>query len=172
MGTNGSSGRALGVSDDGTIIVGWFSGDSTRAFRWSETTGMVDLGVVPGTQSSGALAISGDGSMIFGSSSLPNSVEPFVWTLESGMRHLVDVLTEEYGVGEAIEGWQLGRIILVSNDGRYIVGEGTAPDNGTGTWLVDLGFAPVPEPAAFGLAASIALILMCWRQRGTAKRTL
>ena len=35
---------------------------------------------------------------------------------------------------------------------------------GTGTWLVDLGFAPVPEPAAFGLAASIALILICWRQ--------
>ena len=89
----------------------------------------------------------------------------------SGMRHLVDVLTEEYGVGAAIEGWQLGRITAVSNGGLYIVGEGTSPDNGPATWLVDLGFAPVPEPAAFGLAASIALILMCWRQRHTSKRT-
>ena len=43
---------------------------------------MVDLGVVPGTHSSIALAISGDGSMIFGTTgnSLPESAQPFVWT--------------------------------------------------------------------------------------------
>ena len=55
------------------------------------------------------------------------------------MKLLVDVLTNEYGIGDDIAGWDLGSITALSRDGRYIAGFGTAPNNRQGYWLVDLG---------------------------------
>ena len=56
------------TSDDGTVIVGlaWNGCTIARAFRWQESTGMVDLGsTVPG-RSSRANGVSGDGRMVVG----------------------------------------------------------------------------------------------------------
>ena len=64
-----------GVSDDGTVAAGtsYITGGA-KAFRWTEATGMVSLGALPGRKDSAvgggyaAGAISGDGSTIVGSS--------------------------------------------------------------------------------------------------------
>jgi probable HAF family extracellular repeat protein len=59
---------ATGTSRDGSVVVGFaYNGCTmTRAFRWQESTGMVDLGSsVPG-QYSQALAVSGDGTLVVG----------------------------------------------------------------------------------------------------------
>jgi probable HAF family extracellular repeat protein len=56
------------TSDDGTVIVGlaWNGCNVARAFRWEESTGMVDLGTLTPGQSTRANGISGDGRVIVG----------------------------------------------------------------------------------------------------------
>jgi probable HAF family extracellular repeat protein len=59
---------SYGVNGDGTVVVGlaWNGCTIARAFRWEESTGMVDLGsTVPG-RSSRANAVSGDGNIVVG----------------------------------------------------------------------------------------------------------
>ena len=56
------------TSDDGKVIVGlaWNGCNFARAFRWEESTGMVDLGSTVAGQSSRANGISGDGRIVVG----------------------------------------------------------------------------------------------------------
>lgn len=60
---------ALGVSGDGTVIVGnsGSQGDG-RAFRWTQADGMKALPSLPGSTFDGVYGISSDGSIIAGSS--------------------------------------------------------------------------------------------------------
>jgi len=55
-------------SDDGKVIVGlaWNGCSFARAFRWEESTGMVDLGTLTQGLSTRANGISGDGRVIVG----------------------------------------------------------------------------------------------------------
>lgn len=56
------------TSDDGKVIVGlaWNGCNFARAFRWQESTGMVDLGSTVAGRSSRANGISGDGRVVVG----------------------------------------------------------------------------------------------------------
>ena len=56
------------TSADGKVIVGlaWNGCNFARAFRWQETTGMVDLGSTVAGRSSRANGVSGDGRVIVG----------------------------------------------------------------------------------------------------------
>jgi probable HAF family extracellular repeat protein len=56
------------TSDDGTVIVGlaWNGCNFARAFRWEESTGMVDLGTTVAGRSSRANGVSGDGRVVVG----------------------------------------------------------------------------------------------------------
>lgn len=56
------------TSDDGKVIVGlaWNGCTIARAFRWEETTGMVDLGSTVAGRSSRANGVSGDGRVVIG----------------------------------------------------------------------------------------------------------
>ena len=58
---------ALGTSADGQVVVGlgWDGCALARAFRWEESTGMVNLGSLSG-QSTRANGISGDGRVVIG----------------------------------------------------------------------------------------------------------
>jgi uncharacterized membrane protein len=157
---------ANAVSGDGSIIAGTGIIQTedfrySEAFRWTEETGMVRLGDVPGGGPTFASAMSSDGSVIVGGAGLfALNSEPFVWTPGSGMQLLVDLLIDEYGIGDEIAGWNLGQITALSEDGRYIVGQGTDANNQRRDWLVDLGanFTPIPEPGTYGLIGAVGLL--------------
>jgi probable HAF family extracellular repeat protein len=80
------------VSPDGTIVVGYAkdgnSADYYRAFRWSQTSGMTNLGVLPGRNSSFANALSEDGSVIVGYSYDGQYSTAFRWTEAGGIQSL------------------------------------------------------------------------------------
>ncbi len=59
---------SFGASDDGRVIVGlgWDGCRFARAFRWEESTGMVDLGSTVPDRSSRANDVSGDGRVVIG----------------------------------------------------------------------------------------------------------
>jgi probable HAF family extracellular repeat protein len=75
---------AYGVSGTGDVVVG--QSQPGRAFRWSESTGMVDLGLLPGSFSSLARACSDDGSVVVGECFEPGvGTRAFRWTAATGM---------------------------------------------------------------------------------------
>lgn len=119
---------ATGVSADGKVIVGYsinqtfvIDNYSTngQAFRWTETTGLVGLGFLPGgnvnygQQGSYAAGVSADGSVIAGYSSKDGNVylEAFRWTQEGGMVGLGAVAGDNFSFAKGI-----------SADGKVIVG--------------------------------------------------
>ena len=158
------------VSADGGTIVG--SAAPGEAFRWTKDTGMQGLGFLPGGGWSTANGVSGDGLIVVGTSASPlgfESIEAFVWSPESGMQRLIEVLSEDYGLASQLAGWRLHDAFDGSANGRYIVGTGRNP-RGTGEgWIVDLQFTPVPEPSTYGVAAAALLgLVMVWQRRRAA----
>ena len=143
----GTSSVAYGVSADGKVIVGYGSdydpnvkGSGIRqAFRWTASDGMVGLGWLQGgiVNSSTALAVSADGSIIVGGSSSANGSEAFRWTATDGMT----------GLGLP-SGASFGRATGVSADNSTIIGHnGFSNHNRAFRWtaaegMTDLGFLP------------------------------
>jgi uncharacterized membrane protein len=169
--------EAFSVSADGSTIVGRTGTSSTsgagflEAFRWTESGGMVGLGDLQGYGlNSFAIGVSGDGSVIVGSSEAyfcaPGCVngdpeyEAFYWTEGGGMMRLVDLLIA-LGV-DALDGWTLATARGVSYDGNIIVGDGINPFGDTEAWMVNL--TTVPVPGAVWLFGS-ALVLLGWMRR-------
>lgn len=127
----GGSG-AIAVSANGSVIVGSAVGDSVgnhHAFRWTQATGMQDLGTLPGGFYSNATAISADGTIIAGgSNNAPNNTGPvfaFRWTQATGMQKLSDLLAAR-GISPGA-GVVLGGAAAMSADGKITVGNLTGP---------------------------------------------
>jgi len=107
----GSFSRATGVSSDAGVIVGY---SNARAFRWTEATGMVNLGVPNGSTSSQALAVSADGTAIVGYGNSASGNEAFL--------HAGGVMT---GLGD-LPGAKLdSKALGVSPEGSVVVGYAT-----------------------------------------------
>ncbi len=72
---------AEGINDSGAVTGSGATKDGTfHAFRWSSTNGIVDLGVLPGFESSGGYRIGDDGTVIGRSYTLfPASQRATVW---------------------------------------------------------------------------------------------
>ena len=107
--------NALGVSADGSIIVGGGESDpiNSVSLRTSECCG-------------------------YGLSS-----KPFIWDEINGPRYLFDVLRNEYGLGDVLAGWKdVANIAGVSADGRTITGLGVNPDGNGEAWVAYLGTSP------------------------------
>ena len=95
---------AEALSGDGTTIVGYgresFFG--TRAIRWSQGSGIVNMGVLPGYIASIAYAVSQDGSVIAGrctdTTSTGQVFEAWRWTAAGGMQGLgwLPTLLQDY----------------------------------------------------------------------------
>jgi probable HAF family extracellular repeat protein len=151
LGDTTSSGGA--ISADGSTIVGTSgkpgicdeSGcapdDHAEAFRWT-AGGMQGLGfLAPGTYS-GALAVSGDGSVIVGGAygdfdgDLSLEFKPFIWDAVHGMRDLQQLLVKDYGIN--LTGWSSMSVTGISADGRAIVGNGTNPAGFAEGWIATL----------------------------------
>lgn len=143
----GTSSSANDVSADGTVIVGHGSdynpdvkGSGIRqAFRWTAAQGMVGLGWLPGgfLDSSTALAVSADGSVVVGGSSSANGSEAFRWTVAEGMK----------GLG-ILSGASFSRATGISGDGNTIIGHnGFSNHNRAFRWtaaegMIELGTLP------------------------------
>lgn len=157
----GANSIARGVSLDGSVVVGGSSSAlGIEAYRWT-SAGMVGLGDLPGGDVlSIAYATSGDGSIVVGEGNTGGPVsEAFVWDAANGMRSVRGLLIDEYGLAEALAGWQLAGAKGVSADGRRIVGTGYGPDGVEG-WIAILPWVPgeaqlsVPEPASWALVCT------------------
>jgi probable HAF family extracellular repeat protein len=151
---------ANGVSADGSVVVGisrifGTSGNAfgIEAFRWTQATGMVGLGDLPGgVFFSSANGVSGDGSVVVGRGDSANGSEAFIWNISQGMRSLREVLTNDYSLD--LTGWTLAEATAISADGLSIVGIGTNPNGNTEAWIarldgqIDPPNPSVPEPSA------------------------
>jgi len=162
---------AMAASGDGSVIVGGelvFVGGPgpmfvQRATRWTEATGMVNLGVLPGGLEPyyWPTDVSDDGSVVVGGTGIPRSQGAFIWTLAGGMRYLQDMLTGDYGL--SLTGWTLDEATGISGDGTTIVGYGSNPSGQSEAWIAHLepgGPAAIPEPTSMSLLALGALALL------------
>lgn len=114
-------GRALGISGDGSVVVGrFFSAYGFQAFRWTKATGVVGLGDFPGGgYESAARGASNDGSVIAGYGRSTNGYEASIWTEAGGME----------GLGDLPGGIFDSSASAISGDGKVIVG-GSESGNG------------------------------------------
>ena len=156
--------QAWAISADGEVIVGTgTSASGSEAFRWTAEGGMVGLGDLPGGSFlSQAFGVSGDGSVVVGTSNSatgpePYKSEPFVWTQETGMQRLVDVLLA--GGVDGLDDWKLLDARAISADGKWVVGAANNPDGYLEAYIANI--EPVPVPAAIWLFGS-ALGLLGW----------
>lgn len=110
----GHGSEALGVSADGSVVVGraTHSSGETRAFRWTAGGGMQDLGTLGGNLSE-AYGVSADGSTTVGySHNSTGQVRAFRWTAGGGMQNLGTLGGES-------------KALSVSGDGSVVVGYST-----------------------------------------------
>ncbi|MDR3498990.1 MAG: hypothetical protein P4L72_07165 [Parvibaculum sp.] len=133
VGAMGDS-TALGVSTDGSIIVGASqeAGGHGHATMWSGGTA-IDLGTIGGfVGDSYAYNVSGDGSTVVGVSELAGgAAHAFRWTDTTGMVDLGTLGNDDYSQAQA-----------ASADGKIIVGYsiGTTSVNGHGfIWTAEAG---------------------------------
>jgi len=114
--------NAMGVSADGSVIVGTLTYHDTQppnqayttAYRWTAAGGMQDI-VPLGGKNAQAWAVSADGSVVVGSSHSSNgSGHAFRWTQADGMQDLGVLLGGNSSVATA-----------VSADGGVVVGQST-----------------------------------------------
>ncbi len=112
--TPGSWGQSgSGISGDGSVVVGSTSIGGTKnvGFRWTQATGIQDLGNVPGSSSDGPIGISHNGSVIVGNYTAQNTDRTFRWTAATGMQPVPIV-----GAGDVVTTRGL------SGDGAVITG--------------------------------------------------
>jgi probable HAF family extracellular repeat protein len=132
----------FGANDDARVIVGlaWDGCAYARAFRWEESTGMVDLGTITGG-STRANSVSGDGRVVVGWDTHP-----------TGFRQGAKWVD---GKGELIRGPSgfVGEAFDANRDGSIIVGAHCDPQAVTGpasawTWTPSAGLRcfPVTRP--------------------------
>ena len=131
---------ALGTNRDGSVVVGNASNGCTlaHAFRWQESTGMVDLGsVVPGRNTQ-ALGVSGDGRVVVGG-------QDDATGYRQGARWVDG--REELFSGP---GGMVGRARAANHDGSIIVGGQCRPDQATDqsawVWTPSGGVQCLPAP--------------------------
>ena len=117
------------ISADGSTIAGFHSGTAgLEAFLWTEPTGIVGLGDLPGGASrSWAYGISGDGSIIVGGASGEDFVnEAMLWTEATGM----------LGLG-VLPGKTHAQAFGVSSDGSVVIGSSSIGSNDIEAFIWD-----------------------------------
>lgn len=143
------------VSADGSTVVGWLDRPSysRQAFRWTEAGGMQSLGTLPDYQSNQAVGVSADGNVITGNANDAFGNRAWIWTPETGMQDLLDVLAPVLPPNCLLVEAH------VSDDGQMLTGWGSI--NGQGmAWV-----ATIPEPSSgVFLLAVLALTVFARNQ--------
>jgi probable HAF family extracellular repeat protein len=110
----------FGASDDGKVIVGlaWDGCRIARAFRWEESSGMVDLGTTVTDRSTRANGVSGDGRVVIG------------WQEHTtGLRQGAKWVNTQQELILNSSGRIVGEARSANGDGSIIVGQGCDPFN-------------------------------------------
>ena len=114
-------GAVVATSDDGTVVAGgaWPEGATRpRAFRWTEATGMIDLGTLGGAYAA-AVGVSGDGRVVFGEADDESGRSRAVRWIDGGAADPLGALSDN----------GTGRATASSPDGRFIVGASVTDDS-------------------------------------------
>jgi WD40 repeat protein len=139
---------ARAISRDGKVIIGAGGGerpDSPQfAFRWTEAGNAVPLDCIPdATDNTRANAVSGDGSIVGGTSNVRGSgYRAVVWETSTGVHELQAALKRDYGLD--VSEWRLTEVRGITEDGRTFMGTGFAATDGdenifaVRTWVVTL----------------------------------
>lgn len=133
------AGEAIAVSSDGSQIVGQ-AADSTgngRAFYYSATGGLVDLGVLSGNSSDQSVATGvSDNGIVIGASINPFNwtSQPFVWSSKMGLHRLQATLVRNGAVIPS--GVTLTNVLAISADGSTLVGLWLDANFNQGPWIV------------------------------------
>jgi probable HAF family extracellular repeat protein len=129
-----------GTSRDGKVVVGiaWNGCGPAHAFRWEESTGMVDLGSsVPGRSSQG-MGVSGDGRVVVGGQDAATGYRQGARWVDGRE----EVFTGPGGV--------VGSTRAVNHDGSIIAGRQCRPDLATDQsawiWTASGGVQCLPAP--------------------------
>ncbi len=134
-------GEAIAVSSDGSQIVGQ-AADSTgngRAFYYTNSGGLTDLGVLTGNTTDQSVAIGvSDNGVVIGASINPFSwtSQPFIWSPKTGMRWLRAALVRNGAVLPS--GMVLSNVLAISADGSTIVGLWYDANFNQGAWIAHL----------------------------------
>ncbi len=151
------SGYANAVSSDGRVVVGASdqAAGFSAPFRWTQETGMIRIGPLPGGQVGGrANATNADGSIVVGlARSSIGDTEAFRWTSAAGMTGLGILGTgpDERRYSDAAD---------VSAEGSVIVGASTSPQGEQAfRWTAAaglVGLGDLPGGAFFSQAAAVS----------------
>jgi len=137
---------AAAISGDGTVVAGTLN---YEAYRWTAEEGMVMLGTIGPYTRSLAQGVSGDGHRVLGYvTGEDDPGEAFIWEEGKGMRLVKDILVNDFGFTDELDGWTLTRAWAVSEDGSTIVGRGYNPEG-----QMEAFRAVFPEPATLSLLA-------------------
>ena len=121
-------GQVEGINNSGSVIVGrGHPSNWGHAYRFTSWDGHVrDLGALERggdfEDTSVALAVSDDGTVVVGTSGYQPPTEAFIWTPETKMVKLSDYLTNNGVTGH--ETWTLVNANCVSPNGKIIAGTG------------------------------------------------
>ncbi len=162
----GSDLNPIAINADGSVVVGSLGGGplaNVRAFVWDEE-GVLDIGGLPAGNVSYATGVSGDGSVVVGTTGANFGdayQQGWRWTREDGFTPLTDLGPDTLDFGSAED---------ISADGSTVVGYGTLGDQdpdtddltfavrwtGSGDTPENIGNLPSPiaTGGAFGTAAS------------------
>ena len=137
------------VTPDGSVVVGAAGHlGVAQAFRWTQATGLVPLGALPGQSQSAAAGVSGDGSIVVGvsganiPSNLPAGLKglagstdtrAFRWTQATGLQDLGSLLS---AAGVDMTGITLVSATAITQDGQFITGNAIFPDTPAGRTTV------------------------------------
>lgn len=128
---------AYAVSADGSVVAGivYHPDGGVEAVRWVDGE-PEPLGRLPGCSASRPSGVSGDGSVVVGEChDDQGNVIAFIWTPETGMRALRDVLVD---AGADVGALTFEYVNNISHNGRVIVGDGLV-GNVIIPWKVELG---------------------------------
>lgn len=138
------------MSADGQVIVGWnrpmTPPFAQRPYRWTQATGMVDLGIVPGASRGFADAVSGNGQVVVGRSiDSTNTTFPILWDLSGTV---------------LVIGTRDARISALSFDGSIVVGstpDPTGQSQRAFRWTAATGLVTLPVPQGYVSAGAEAI---------------
>jgi uncharacterized membrane protein len=156
-----------------SVVVGQLGSypDVTQPGRWTQSTGWVvvpDLvgGDIDLNGPAYASAVSADGAIIVGRGVDPSGPEPFIWDAIHGTRNLTTVLRDEFGLSDALIGWNLTQAADISDDGRTICGWGRNPANEWEYWVAYLGSVATPFGDFNNDGTADAADYILWRKNG------